>query len=277
MKKILFPILAMLLCFTACDETEPVIPCLSCDTTTEPVEPTDKKVLIEEFTGVRCVNCPAGSAEIENLLDFYGAQLIAVSIHAGFFSSPYADSNEDYTIEEGSALENYLDTPLGYPTAVINRKLFNSEDDLQLSLASWAGRINDEIGNLSPFIFDLSASFDPTTRQLTVTNNIQVTTSIEGDVRYSIMLTESNITDFQLAPEGLLDNYNHKHVLRDMMTPFDGEAVTETLSANTTFTKENTMTLPGNWKWEDMSVVAFISRTGSSKEVLQVDEVKLID
>src|ERR1700741_1300369 len=90
-----------------------------------PPELGDRKVLIEEFTGVRCVNCPDGSAEIENLLSLYGGNLVAVSIHSGFFSDPYPDNLYDFRTPEGDQLLNYLGQPLGYPTAVIDRKLFN--------------------------------------------------------------------------------------------------------------------------------------------------------
>jgi hypothetical protein len=42
----------------------------------------DKVVLLEEFTGKGCTNCPKGSREIENLLTIFPDNLIAVSIHA---------------------------------------------------------------------------------------------------------------------------------------------------------------------------------------------------
>ncbi|MDV7402453.1 hypothetical protein RZS08_64120, partial [Arthrospira platensis SPKY1] len=66
-------------------------------------------MLIEEFTGVRCVQCPAGSADIETYLAIHGEQLIAVSIHAGGFSFPFDESVHDFRTEEGEALNSFLD------------------------------------------------------------------------------------------------------------------------------------------------------------------------
>jgi len=261
----------------SCDENAPVIPCLSCNNGDVTVEPTDKKILVEEFTGVRCVNCPAGSAEIENLLDLHGERLIAISIHAGFFSAPYAESNEDYTIPEGTAMEGFLDSPLGYPTAVINRKLFENQDDLQLTQTSWAGLIQQEKSELSPLIFDLTLNFDEGSRQLTANTKIQPAENLTGEYRYSVMVTESGIKDVQLTPDGIVTDYEHKHVLRDMMTPFDGESIDENFTVGTIVEKEHQMTLPDNWNANKVTVIVVIHETGESREVVQVEEKSLAD
>lgn len=275
--------LVFLLCLTgfwSCDENSPIIPCLSCDNNGGvTVEPTDKKILVEEFTGVRCVNCPSGSAEIENLLDIHGERMIAVSIHAGFFSTPYTGSNEDYTTPEGTALEGFLDAPLGYPTSVINRKLFENQDDLQLVQASWAGLIQQETSELSPLVLDLILDFDETSRQLTATTKIQPAETLTGDYRYSVMVIESGIKDFQLTPEpdGLVEDYIHKHVLRDMMTAFNGEDIEETFTVGTTVEKVHQMTLPDNYDATKVSVIVFVHNDGASREIVQVEEKSLAD
>jgi len=262
--------------YSSCDENSPVIPCLSCEDEQVSITPTDKKVLIEEFTGVRCVNCPAGSAEIENLLDIHGAQLIAVSIHAGFFSTPYANSNEDYTIPEGTALESFLDSPLGYPTAVIDRKLFENQDDRQLTQSAWAGLIQQEKGQLSPLVLELSLDFNESSRQLTATSIIQPAETITGDYRYSVMVVETDIIDVQLTPAGEQDDYVHKHVLRDMITPFDGESIDEDFIVGTTVEKVHQMILPDNYNSSKVSVIVIIHETGgSSREVVQVEQKSL--
>lgn len=272
--------LMLLLCLTgfwSCDENSPIIPCLSCVDGEVVIEPTDKKILVEEFTGVRCVNCPAGSAEIENLLDIHGERMIAISIHAGFFSAPYADSNEDYTTPEGTALEGFLDAPLGYPTAVINRKLFENQDDLQLTQASWAGLIQQEKSELSPLVLDLNLDFDETSRELTATTKIQPAETLTGDYRYSVMVIESDIKDVQLTPAGEIADYSHKHVLRDMMTPFNGEGIEETFTVGTTVEKVHQMVLPDNYNFTNVSVIVLVHEGGGSREVVQVEEKKLAD
>ena len=133
MRNLLF--LCVLFCLSACTEIPPVINPLQ-GTEVEPIE-TDsvvQKVLIEELTGVRCVNCPVGTAEVLRLQELLGEQVIAVALHAGSFAIPYDDSQGDFRIPETASLLIYLGSPLGYPSAVINRKLYEASGTGYLEL-----------------------------------------------------------------------------------------------------------------------------------------------
>lgn len=272
-QNIFFLLLLTLFCIS-CDENMPVIPCVTCDTTNEPVEPEDRKVLVEEFTGVRCVQCPAGSAELENLLGIHGDRLVVVSIHAGFFANPYDDGN-DFRSDEGEALNTFLDLPEGYPTATINRKLFENENDLQLNRTSWGGYIVAEKEDLSNVVLDLSLNYDAVTRELIANTTIKPVETIEENLRLSVMVLESGIVGHQTTPEGFREDYVHKHVLRDMLTPFDGESISEDLTAGVTIEKQHSMTLPNEWDSDKVDVIIFVHREGSSREVLQAEEASL--
>ena len=63
---------------TACNEVDPddrfeELPAVSCKRT----------VLLEEFTGQECTNCPDAHRLVANLHEQYGEQLVSVAIHAG--------------------------------------------------------------------------------------------------------------------------------------------------------------------------------------------------
>lgn len=47
---------------------------------------TVRKVLLEEFTGHQCPNCPNAHTTAKNLKDFYDKQLIIVVVHATSFT-----------------------------------------------------------------------------------------------------------------------------------------------------------------------------------------------
>ena len=83
MKKIYFlSLLAAALLLISCDE-------VSSSKRLIYVEPPEvgRAVLIEDYTGQYCVNCPKASQEIERLLEQYGdTTVIAVAIHSGPFS-----------------------------------------------------------------------------------------------------------------------------------------------------------------------------------------------
>ena len=95
---------------------------------------------------------------------------------------------------------------------------------------------------------------------------------IAGDIRLSIMLTESNIIDAQDDQEagGIVQDYVHKHVLRDMMTPATGAQIETSFSTGETFTQSFTMVLNAAWNADNMEIIAFVSNVaGSTFPVLQ--------
>jgi hypothetical protein len=91
------------------------------------------------------------------------------------------------------------------------------------------------------------------------------------------MITESGIQDVQLTPGGKDAGYTHKHVLRDMMTNYDGDSVTETLSAGAEISKTYPMTLPLEWDENHCDVIAFVSLAGENKDVLQAHKVAVVE
>ncbi|MCB0640765.1 MAG: hypothetical protein KDC44_03960, partial [Phaeodactylibacter sp.] len=146
MKNYFFLFFLGLFLWTGCTEIPPIVNPIMGPPEEPPIVVDDqsRNVLIEEFTGVTCVQCPGGSAEIEALLGIHGSRLVAVSIHAGDFSFPFPDSQVDFRCTEGTQLINYLGSPYGYPSAVIDRRKFDGEFDLQLGKDQWAGYIEQE-------------------------------------------------------------------------------------------------------------------------------------
>jgi len=80
-----------------------------------------KKVLLEEFTGHICVNCPEATILAHDLKDSYGEQLILLSIHAGDLAVPGNEPfDTEYRTMAGSDIFNYFQ-PVGVPTGMVNR------------------------------------------------------------------------------------------------------------------------------------------------------------
>lgn len=281
MKRLLFGLaLGVALLGTSCEEIPPVIHPYDGeqeDTTTN-IENQQRQVLIEEFTGVRCVQCPAGSAEIETLLSIHGERLVAVSIHAGDFAPPFPNSLHDFRTEEGELLIDLLGPPVSYPSAVIDRKLFEGEGDLILGRNDWAGYIETEKALAPRVKIALKADFNEANRKLDLEVKLYPQEDIlEPEVRISVMLTESNITDIQDTPDGKVNDYVHKHVLRDMVTSYLGETITETLTAGNIVTKTYSYDVPGTWKEADMEAIAFVHLGGTTQEVLQAISTHVVE
>jgi hypothetical protein len=257
---------------SSCEEQKRII---------EPFVPSGNKVvLLEEFTGKGCTNCPKGSREIENLLSLFPDNLVAVSIHAGNFADPaiFTLGQYDLRAPQSNELLDLLSPINFYPTGTVDRtKVGNG---LQLGLNQWASAISKQI-EIDP-IADLSVvrEYDPATRTLEVTVNGIAKQNVTGDIRLSIMLLESGIVDAQDDNEngGIVEDYVHNHVLRDMLTPAAGASVATSLSAGETFTFTGSTTLNGAWVAENMEIVAFVSNVqGGVFPVVQATSIHVTE
>ena len=108
-----------------------------------------KKVLIEDFTGHRCPNCPSAAAELEALENAYGDRVIGIAIHPhSNFSIPNPLSSSQYTYdfrtEDADNIDDLFDmTSAGLPVGMVNRIGFNTNH--QLSKDEWGEKVQDEL------------------------------------------------------------------------------------------------------------------------------------
>ncbi|HJW30301.1 MAG TPA: Omp28-related outer membrane protein [Saprospiraceae bacterium] len=255
--------LIVFLLLTSCDEEKKMI---------VPITPGNRVVLLEEFTGKGCTNCPKGSREIENLLTQFPDNLVTVSIHAGFFADPqfFPIGQYDLRTVQGQELYDYLGPNQGYPAGVVDRTRVGNK--LQIDLNQWASAINRDL-QVDPAVeLVLIHNYDSLSRTLTLTINGISNQDIIGELRLSVMLTESGIVDAQddFEAGGIVPNYVHNHVLRDMLTPATGEAFSNNLTSGQTFTRTYSTTLSDQWVAGNMEVVAFVSVVnGNTFPVLQ--------
>lgn len=235
-----------------------------------------KQVLIEEFTGVRCVNCPDGSEAVKALIEQYGEQVVVVSFHAGFFSDPYPESLYDFRTPAGNALLNFHGSPVGYPAAIIDRKVFGGSNRPHLGQNSWAGAIANQVTEPPAVKIHLENTYDPLTRKLDVQTSLFFEEAVEGEVRISVMITEDKLKDYQETPAGLQSDYEHNHVLRTALSAPTGNILSEPSTAGTRFCKAFSGEIDESWKAEDCTVIVFVHRGDGEKEVLQAQQAALM-
>lgn len=262
-----------LLLLAGCTEIGPVITPLG-QGNPDPGQSASRRVLVEEFSGVRCVNCPAGAQDLERLAALYPGRLVILSIHAGFFSNPYPENRYDFRTPEGNNLLNLLGQPLGYPSAVVNRRKFEGEPDLQLSRAQWAGFIAQELEQKPGVDVRISSAYSGNSRELRA--DVDVVRLEAGasssDLRLSVYIVENDIADTQLTPDGKQNDYVHQHVLRKALTPFDGTPVGPDLQSASSVRRSFVFTLPEGWNPDKCKLIAFAHRSGDRWDVLQAAE-----
>lgn len=245
-----------------------------------PVDPgtQTRNVLVEELTGVRCPNCPEGTATLVGLGQQYGKKLIVVSIHAAqTFDSPYPESKYDFRTPDGTELANFIGAAQGFPTAAVNRRLIPPDNEAYIPRTKWAGVIEEELAEQPTVALQLKTAYSAASRQLSVTADITPVSDLDGEHRLTVLITQDSIVDYQKVDLVKVPDYVHRHVLRDIITQPTGDVIAEPLTAGGKITKTFTYTLPANWDEKHCSVVAFIHHgVTPDKEVLQAAEEHVV-
>lgn len=219
---------------------------------------SQRKVLLEEFTGQRCTNCPAAHAIIEKLEEQYGDELIVVSIHAGSFgiASPTGLMQPEGDVYAGKWGVS------AYPCGVIDRSGEVLVPD------AWAAAIRNEMGKDTPVGLDLEAALSSDGHSIDITTTLYSSEPVKGSLQ--LWVTENDIVGFQIDGSQRLQDYVHNNVFRACVNGTWGEAVE--ISPNVFLTSENSIGLDEEWNVENLYIVGFLyNETG----VMQVNRCKV--
>ena len=234
--------------------------------------PENKKVILEELTGVNCTYCPDGHKRANAIKDNNPDNVFLVNIHAGGYATPRA-GQPDLRTTEGNAINSVANPAGSYPAGSINR--FKTPQWAE-NRGLWNASTNTILSQSSPVNLYVKSFFDRTTRELTTEVEVYYTDDVSSNNKLTVMLTQDGILGPQSGgtryyPENFIgDQYIHNHVLRDVITPGGawGETITETNKGNYTYKKYIT-SIPESIQnipviFYNLNVVAFISGSDNS-------------
>lgn len=236
-----------------------------------------KNVVIEEFTGVRCPNCPQGHVAIAAIKTANPGRVVSVSLHPiNSLGRPYNGvSKEDFQNTKAQVLFDYLGQIGLEPAAGLDRTKFSGQSAILLDRNTWASYASQQISQSTPVNLSLQSSFDSTTSQVTVVAELHYTQTVTEKNKLTLLLTESNIITAQLNGSIVDTFYNHKDVLRDFITDTQGDQLTQTTEAGRVIRKVYRKTLDSKWKPENMHVLGYVHEFENSKAVYQGKEVEV--
>ena len=221
------------------------------------VKPAEKgrKVLVEDYTGQNCPNCPEATDEIHKLMKQYGGDtLIAVAIHSGPMG---LKGKRGLATELGNTYYNYFKFD-SQPVGMVNRHG-------KLKFADWAGAVYNEVQTKAPLDLDLVTAYDAEKGSVDVTVNTRGTRgTTEGKLQLWVL--EDSIVARQSLKGGAVDNkYVHNHVLRAAVNGDWGTAykIAEGESTSEKFHYD----LNKKWKPAHLSIVAFVYNDGGVQQV----------
>lgn len=260
----------------------------ACDKIEEPfIEPghpitSNRKVLLEEYTGHKCPNCPAGSQIAHDLKELYQGKLVLVSIHTGFFANPDASGHyiADFRTEAGNELlEEYH--VQSFPSGMVNRTAF--DDNFVLSKDAWASAVNELMEQPEQALLTIDHTYTVADRRLDIVVQTEVVSEIANPVSLCVYITGDTIApqvnnNPDLGPSPDWEDYHHQDMLVEAIGGTFGHPVNENQPVVVGEVYSNTFssTLKEGWPAHRCSIVAFIY-DHNTKAVIQAEEVSIAE
>jgi len=243
-----------------------------------------KKILLEDYTGHTCGNCPRAAEQTELLIETYCDHIIPISVHVGFFAEPYSNGKYtyDFRTDAGEEWSEFFgNSSAGLPNGMVNRMEYNSTEIL--AYETWAAAVEQILLEVPTIDINISNNYSNTNRELNTSIDINFLSSIAGNLNLSILIVEDSIVNWQkdydyndINNQGNKDieNYIHRHVLRDAVNGTWGDAIVKNnIEKGETIKKTFKYTLNPDWNYKNCSIVAFVYNI-DSKEIMQAEITK---
>lgn len=233
----------------------------------------ERTALLMDFTGQRCVNCPAAHEVMAELKEQYGDALITVSIHGGGLAissdrTDFSTNNIGLMIQEGNEMNDAFGINR-WPMGVVDRI---NADGAAINSGLWATAVREALEKPT----DVSIAAEA---RIVDNNKIQVITTSrdnaenQRDLTLQIWIVEDNIQARQETTDGRVPDYIHNNVLRYVSYPVKTGLplqLSKGMDHKTTTVIDVKWTDTERWNTDNLSVVAFISEGTEIQNAVQV-------
>jgi hypothetical protein len=218
-----------------------------------------KKALLEEGTGGWCGFCPDGHIAMRDILK-NNKNVIGAVHHNG----------DSMVTAEGNIINTAY--AFGYPYGMLDRTMFSDQTEVAIDRSIWKDYIVQQLNASTPLGVTISRTYNPATREISITANVKAEDYLSGDIRLNIFICEDKVrgTDIksnytqhsyyshemqspaggeghELYPEPeYFVGYFHNHCVRAVLTGAWGDStvIPATVTPNQTFSKVYNYTLP---------------------------------
>ncbi|MBL4705632.1 MAG: Omp28-related outer membrane protein [Flavobacteriales bacterium] len=249
-----------------------------------------RTVLMEEFTGSWCGYCPDGALKLDDMIANYPGNVVGVSIH----------NADAMTFSDG--IQTGFNVT-AFPGGMVNRTQVAGQAKEPFSRSLWEAEVVSQIGSYTPVDVSIAATYNSTSRELTIDLTADFVDYAGGDLRFVAMLVENGVTGTGSGYDQVnyyssahssggvggashlhyndptpIVGYVHNHVLRALPGGAFGNAgvISSPVSPGTNVSESFTLTVPTSVNANNIKVVGFVayySTTIGERSVLDVAEV----
>jgi len=279
---IFLALLSFVFIIQSCDIVEPPF----IESTDNPVVPGQKKrkILVEDYTGHNCPNCPGAGIIAEDIKSSYGEQVVVLTVHAGFFANPFCSlgggyPSIDFKTTVGTELDNFFGiSTIGNPNGMVNRIQIGGSNVINPS--SWTSIVDTMVSKDPEAYIDITNTYNSSTRSLNTTLSTKFLSLLTGTYKLCVFIKEDSIQSWQqnsdsnIGTTPIIDPYMHRNVLRASLNNTWGDTLSGSVIVGDSISKNYTYTLPLTWNDAHCWVVAFVYHAETNL-IIQAEEKRV--
>jgi hypothetical protein len=234
-----------------------------------------RNAVLEEFTGVNCVNCPDGHIRANQLYAAFPGRVVLINVHSGGYAVPSA-GQLDLRTPFGDAIDAFAGVA-AYPSGTMNRVVWpgaynqapyfpqNPPNQLAIRRPGWwdnaypntgTGAYIILNGGNSPVNIGSQTTWNDVTRELTVQVELYYTSTETQNNKLNVVFLESGVVGYQ---SGGGNNYVHNHIMRNLLTGQWGETITTT-TQGTLVTRTYNYIVPASYVIDNCDISIFVTQ-----------------
>lgn len=259
------------LLMNSCDKVEnPIVPPLEIDTTLYPGNwsdypwpvfgtntNTDRNVLLEDFTGHKCPNCPAAATLAANIEAANPGRVFVASIHASpgdafqGVSTPgdgeYPYYKWDFTTDAGDAYVTDINGFIGNPVGMISRTISPEGTNWNHVTSSWTNEVNSILqANDLKVNLQQEINFYPSTNGLFVHVEAEAMEQVSANVSIVSYFIQKDLVAEQKNGANTEYYYHHHNVMAGAISPIYGEPIFSSAATGEKFQVDFSYAIPEN-------------------------------
>lgn len=234
----------------------------------EQVYPRQKHI-VEQLTSTYCTYCPLGNKML-SILTAQRNDIIWVGIHGNLGSGV-----DPFRSNQGDSIMSYLTRgSISYPSGAFDRTIGWEDEASIVNGLGYSAKYHEEVAETLGYFFDQitatrptvveingECSFDEETRTATVSFWGQMHEDFDEilgeDSRLTVYVVEDGLVAPQLNSGSWINNYMHNGVFRMAVGSVKGMPLNRVEGG---YRNDYQFSVPSEWDWNNLRVVAFISR-----------------
>lgn len=199
-----------------------------------------RMVLIEEFTGVACPPCPLGHQALAALIAQYPGRVAAIGIQVFGFTqaNPITKNGDTITKHDnrttaGTELATDIYGKLSQaPMAGIDRIIKDSRNgSLYNDRSVWSTSVGQRISVPAIANISINSKYIDSTQKAIITVHVAYTAALSKKQKMTVAIIENKVIDAQESGLTIIEEYEHEHVLRDILTAPNGSSIMSGVAA----------------------------------------------